>query len=93
MSLKKAVDAARQHKNTPLESRLTAEQMKELHELAAMYLDGTLLGVSWRLLAEQMCDRWKVCRLQGETLKRNVLRLADDAKKSNRSSGSKKVAR
>ena len=89
MDLTTAVEAARQHTNTPLESRLSKKDLEELQELAQMYLAGKLRGVSWRILAEQMRSRWRQKRLQGETLKRNVMRLADELKKSSPRSGRK----
>jgi hypothetical protein len=92
MNLRDAVKAARQDKNTPLETRLTKEQLKELHDLARMYADGELRGVSWRLLAEQLCDRWQLRKLQGETLKRNVYRIAHEFEKSSKSRSGKKVS-
>jgi hypothetical protein len=91
--LRQAVDSARQFTNSSLESRLTKEQHSELKELAAMYRAGELHGVSWRILAEQMRDRWNQERLQGETLKRNVLRIVDELEKSSQRSGRKKVTR
>ena len=89
MKLTEAIDAARQHTNTPLETRLDSKHLAELHELAKMYAAGELRGVSWRILAEQMRPRWRQKRLQGETLKRNVRRLADELEKSSTRSGPK----
>ena len=89
MNLKTAVEAARQHTNTPLDSRLSKKDLEELQELAQMHLAGSLRGVSWRILADQMRVRWNQKRLQGETLKRNVVRLADELKKSSPRSGRK----
>ena len=89
MKLQEAIDAARQLVNTPLETRLNDKDLAELNELAKMYAAGKLRGVSWRILAEQMRPRWQQKRLQGETLKRNVLRLADELKKSDQRSGRK----
>ena len=82
MNLQSVVNAAIQHKNTPLVSRLTDHQLKELRELAEMYRAGKLRGVSWRILADDMRVRWGQDRLQGETLKRNVVRIAHEFKKS-----------
>ena len=82
MKLTEAIEAARQHTNTPLETRLDDKHLAELHQLAKMYAAGELRGVSWRILAEQMRPRWRQKRLQGETLKRNVRRLADELEKS-----------
>lgn len=81
MSLKEAVEAARQQGNTPLDGRLTSGQMKELTELAAMYKAGELEGINWRILTETMRDRWDQPRLQSETLKRNVRRISHDSTK------------
>ena len=93
MNLKDAIEAARKPSNTPLDTRLTDAQLAELQELGKMYASGELRGVSWRLLAEQMQVRWGQSRLQSETLKRNVLRIADELEKSNQRSRAKKVTR
>ena len=73
MKIREAVEAARYQGNTPLSSRLTSEQMKELLELAA---------INWRILAETMRERWNQPRLQAETLKRNLRRISHDAQES-----------
>jgi hypothetical protein len=93
MSLKEAVAAAKKPTNTPLETRLSDEHLTELNQLGKMYRDGELRGVSWRILAEQMQVRWSQSRLQSETLKRNVLRIADELEESNQRSRAKKVTR
>tara|TARA_Y100001968_G_scaffold321168_1_gene355169 strand:+ start:808 stop:1086 length:279 start_codon:yes stop_codon:yes gene_type:complete len=82
MKLTEAIEAARQHTNTPLVTRLDSKGIAELNDLAKMYAAGELRGVSWHKLAEQMRPRWRQNRLQGETLKRNVRRLADELGKS-----------
>lgn len=82
MKIREAVEAARQQGNTPLDRRLTSEQMKELTELSAMYEAGELEGINWRILAETMRERWNQPRLQSETLKRNVRRISHDAQES-----------
>ena len=82
MKIREAVEAARYQGNTPLSSRLTSEQMKELLELAAMHDAGELEGINWRILAETMRERWNQPRLQAETLKRNLRRISHDAQES-----------
>ena len=93
MGLQAIVEAARNKSNLPLAGRLTAEQLKELSELAKMYAAGELVNVSWKVLADDLRLRWNQVRLQPPTLKRNILRLASEHSQSGPSGRAKKVSR
>lgn len=94
MSLRNEVEKVKSiSTGTPLKNRLTPAQQRELDELADMYVAGELTSTSWKALTEMLRNRWGQKRLQVETLKRNLVRLADERTQSGQRSGAKKVSR
>jgi hypothetical protein len=93
MDMKSAVAKAKTITNAPLRRRLSTEHQAELEELVDMFLNDELLDISWKVLAEDLSKHWNQRRMQAETLKRNVLRIADERAQSNQRSRKAKNSR